>query len=132
MIRMRPGPDAPAVTRNYTLCGPPEAPTYRIAVKNERGLTSGFLHQSVRAGSRLEISAPRGSFVLAAGKTPVVLIRAGVGVTPILAMLHGATATDAVASRPIWWLHSARDRATIRLPRRPTVCSQHSGRPIVV
>jgi hypothetical protein len=80
MVRMRPGPDAPAVTRNCSLCGPPEAPTYRIAVKDERGLASGFLHQSVRAGSRLEISAPRGSFVLAAGKTPVVLIRAGVGV----------------------------------------------------
>jgi ferredoxin-NADP reductase/MOSC domain-containing protein YiiM len=110
MVRMRPGPDAPAVTRNYSLCGPPGAPTYRIAVKNERGLASGFLHQSVRTGSRLEISAPRGSFVLAAGKTPVVLISAGVGVTPILAMLHGAAATDAVASRPIWWLHSARDR----------------------
>ena len=67
MVRMRPSPDAPAVTRNYSLCGPPGIPNYRIGVKNERGLASGFLHQSVRAGSRLEISAPRGSFTLAAG-----------------------------------------------------------------
>ena len=111
MVRMRPSPDAPAVTRSYSLCGPPGTPTYRIAVKNEHGLASGFLHQSVRAGSRLEISAPRGSFTLAAGATPVVLISAGVGVTPMLAMLHGAAATNAVASRPVWWLHSARDRA---------------------
>ncbi len=111
VVRMRPGPDAPAVTRNYSLCGPPGTPTYRIGVKNERGLASGFLHQSVRAGSRLEISAPRGSFTLAAGATPVVLISAGVGVTPMLAMLHGAAATKAGASRPVWWLHSARDRA---------------------
>ena len=111
MVRMRPGPEAPAVTRNYSLCGPIGKPSYRIAVKNEHGLASGFLHQSVRAGSRLEISAPRGSFTLAAGKTPVVLVSAGVGVTPILAMLHGAAAMDAVAPRPVWWLHSARDRA---------------------
>ncbi len=111
MVRMRPSPDAAAVTRSYSLCGAPGTPNYRIGVKNERGLASGFLHQSVRAGSRLEISAPRGSFTLADGATPVVLISAGVGVTPMLAMLHGAVATNAGASRPVWWLHSARDRA---------------------
>ncbi len=110
MLRMRPRPDALAVTRNYSLCGP-AASNYRIGVKDERGLASGFLHQSVRAGSRLEISAPRGSFTLATGATPIVLISAGVGVTPMLAMLHGAVATNAVASPPVWWLHSARDRA---------------------
>jgi ferredoxin-NADP reductase/MOSC domain-containing protein YiiM len=107
MVRVTPGPDTAAVTRNYSLCGPPAKPIYRIGVKNERGLASGFLHQSVRAGSRLEISAPRGSFTLAAGTTPVVLISAGVGVTPMLAMLHGAAAG---APRPVWWIHSARDR----------------------
>ena len=58
MVRMRPSPDAPAVTRNYSLCSPPGTPNYRIGVKNERGLASDFLHQSVRAGSRLEVSAP--------------------------------------------------------------------------
>jgi ferredoxin-NADP reductase/MOSC domain-containing protein YiiM len=111
VVRLRRGPDAPALTRNYSLCGPARTPNYRIAVKNEHGLGSGFLHQSVRVGSRLEISAPRGSFLLAAGTTPVVLISAGVGVTPMLAMLHGAAATDAVAPRSVWWLHAARDRA---------------------
>jgi ferredoxin len=43
--------------------------------------------------------------------TPVVLISAGVGVTPMLAMLHAAAATEAVTHRPVWWLHAARDRA---------------------
>jgi ferredoxin-NADP reductase/MOSC domain-containing protein YiiM/ferredoxin len=111
MVRVRPDPDAPAVTRSYSLCSAPGTPNYRIGVKNERGRASDFLHQNVRAGSGLEISAPRGSFTLAAGSTPVVLISAGVGVTPMLAMLHGAAATVATASRPVWWLHSARDRA---------------------
>ena len=108
MVRVRPDPNAPAVTRSYSLCGPPGAPAYRIGVKNERGLMSGFLHQSVRAGSRLEVSAPRGSFTLVSGTTPVVFISAGIGVTPMLAMLHAA---NDGASRPIWWLHAARDRA---------------------
>src|SRR6516164_9551662 len=98
MVRMRPSPNGPAVTRNYSLCGSTGTPNYRIAVKNERGLASGFLHQSVRAGNRLEITAPRGSFTLAAGATPVVLISAGVGVTPMLAMLHSAAVTPAVPS----------------------------------
>ena len=111
MVRMRPSPDAPAVTRSYSLCGPPGNQTYRIGVKNEHGLASGFLHRRVRAGSRLEISAPRGSFTLVAGTTPIVLISAGVGVTPMLAMLHGVAAANARAPRPVWWLHSARDRA---------------------
>ena len=111
MVRLRPGPDARTVTRSYSLCGPPAAPVYRIGVKNEHGLASSFLHQNVRAGSRVEISAPRGSFTLAAGATPLVLISAGVGVTPMLAMLHDAVAANALASRPVWWLHSARDRA---------------------
>jgi ferredoxin-NADP reductase/MOSC domain-containing protein YiiM len=111
MVRVKPGPNAPVVTRSYSLCGPPGSPNYRIAVKNERGLESSFLHQSIRAGSRLEVTAARGSFTLAAGATPVVFISAGVGVTPLLAMLHGAAATSAGASRPVWWLHSARDRA---------------------
>jgi ferredoxin-NADP reductase/ferredoxin len=109
MVRMKAGPDAAAVTRSYSLCSPPGTPTYRIGVKNERGRASSILHESIRAGSRLEISAPRGSFTLAAAPTPVVLISAGVGVTPMLAMLHGAVAEK--TSRPIWWLHSARDRA---------------------
>ena len=65
VVRVRPNPDAPAVTRNYSLCGPPESPNYRIGVKNEHGLASGFLHQSVRAGSHVEVGAPRGSFTLA-------------------------------------------------------------------
>jgi ferredoxin-NADP reductase/MOSC domain-containing protein YiiM len=111
VVRVQPNPDAPAVTRNYSLCGPPGNSNYRIGVKNEHGVASSFLHQSVRVGSRLEVSAPRGSFTLAAGVSPVVFISAGVGVTPMLAMLHAAAAMDAVTPRQVWWLHSARDRA---------------------
>ena len=110
IVRVRPSPDWPAVLRNYSLCGAPGAATYMIAVKNEGGSGSGFLHEHVRAGDLLEISAPRGSFTLAAGAAPVVLLSAGIGVTPLLAMLHAAAGGDGL-SREIWWFHAARDQA---------------------
>ncbi|MEI9986303.1 MAG: MOSC and FAD-binding oxidoreductase domain-containing protein [Aliidongia sp.] len=110
VVRLRPAPDAPSVSRNYSLCGAPDAATYRIAVKNEGGLASSYLHGHVQAGGSLEISAPRGSFTLAPNTTPVVLLSAGVGVTPMLAMLY-AVAGDHAPDREIWWLHSARDKA---------------------
>ena len=70
LVRVQPNPDAPAVTRNYSLCGPPGSPNYRIGVKNEHGLASGFLHQNVRAGGHVEVGAPRGSFTLATVRRP--------------------------------------------------------------
>jgi ferredoxin-NADP reductase/MOSC domain-containing protein YiiM/ferredoxin len=111
VVRLRPDPAHPAVVRNYSLCGPAEAATYRIAVKNEGGPASGFLHERIQAGDSLEISAPRGSFTLVPGTAPLVLLSAGVGVTPMLAMLYAATAADAPAPREVWWLHAARDKA---------------------
>lgn len=110
VVRLRPNPDAPPVARNYSLCGALNAGTYRIAVKNEGGLASGFLHAHIQAGDNLEISAPRGSLTLVPGTTPIVLLSAGVGVTPMLGMLYGAAAADDTAPREVWWLHSARDR----------------------
>jgi ferredoxin-NADP reductase/ferredoxin len=109
VVKLRPALDSPAVARNYSLCGATGAATYTIAVKNEGGPGSGFLHQHVRAGDVLEVSAPRGSFTLAPGTEPIVLMSAGIGVTPVLAMLH-AVSNDHT-SREVWWFHSARDSA---------------------
>ena len=63
----------------------------------------------MRAGDVLEAAAPRGTFILRPGRTPVLLISAGVGATPVLAMLHALAA--AKSGRDIWWLHGARNRA---------------------
>jgi ferredoxin-NADP reductase/MOSC domain-containing protein YiiM/ferredoxin len=110
VVRVQPNPDSPRVARNYSLCGATTAGTYTIAVKDEGGLASGFLHQHVRAGDVLDVSAPRGSFTLAPGADPVVLISAGIGITPLLAMLHEAANRDG-ETREVWWFHSARDSA---------------------
>jgi ferredoxin-NADP reductase len=55
------------------------------------------------------VAAPRGTFVLRDGTCPVVLLSAGVGATPVLAMLHALVHER--STRPIWWLHGARSRS---------------------
>jgi ferredoxin-NADP reductase len=95
--------------RSYSLSGVPSAERYRISVKIEPdGVGGTYLREHVRAGDTLDVSSPRGTFVLEAGGHPVVLISAGIGATPVLAMLHDLAATR--STREILWLHGARDR----------------------
>jgi ferredoxin-NADP reductase len=104
-----PALDGPALIRSYSMSGPPGAGGYRISVKREpSGAGSRYMHDRVHAGDTLEVAAPRGSFVLRAANTPVLLVSAGVGATPVLAMLHALAAQR--ATREVWWLHGARDR----------------------
>ena len=104
-------PDAgdPAPLRSYSLsCYGAE---YRISVKREdHGAVSRWLHNNIRDGSVVDVAAPRGDFYLTDGAGPVVLLSAGVGVTPVLAMLHALA--DAGSTREIWWLHTTRDAHT--------------------
>jgi ferredoxin-NADP reductase/MOSC domain-containing protein YiiM/ferredoxin len=105
-VRVRPGGDAPPLTRSYSLSDLPDERGYRISVKRE-GACSRYLHDSVTAGDLLEVAAPRGNFVLRNGTRAVVLLSAGVGATPVLAMLHALAREH--STRPVWWLHGARN-----------------------
>ncbi|KAA2242653.1 MOSC domain-containing protein [Chitinophaga agrisoli] len=108
-VRITVGPDKPKILRTYSLCGPPDDGYYHIAVKLEEGPGSIYLHQHLQVGDILEVSAPRGSFTLAANNDPVILLSAGVGITPLLGMLYAlARKPD---GREVWWIHSARDSA---------------------
>jgi ferredoxin-NADP reductase/MOSC domain-containing protein YiiM/ferredoxin len=104
-VRVRPQPDQPLI-RSYSLSDLADERGYRISVKRE-GAVSRYLHDRVRIGDLLDVAAPRGEFVLRDGTGPVVLISAGVGATPVLAMLH-ALARER-SGRPVWWLHGARN-----------------------
>jgi ferredoxin-NADP reductase/MOSC domain-containing protein YiiM len=109
-VRIYPTPDGVPLIRTYSLCGPRGASNLRIAVKWETNGVGGiFMHEQVREGAILEISAPRGTFTLSDGKEPLVLLSAGVGVTPLLSMLHQVACCD--ADREIWWIHSCRNKA---------------------
>jgi ferredoxin-NADP reductase/MOSC domain-containing protein YiiM/ferredoxin len=99
-----------SILRSYSLSGAPGASTYRVSVKREpHGVGSQFVHDRVRLGDRLDVAAPRGTFILRSSDAPVLLLSAGVGATPVLAMLHALEGTQ--SSRDVWWLHSARNRA---------------------
>jgi len=109
-VRLPATPGQPPLVRSYSLSGPPGAAEYRISVKREpHGAGSQYVHTRLRAGDRLEVAAPRGTFTLQPGGNPVLLISAGVGATPVLAMLHALA--GAGSGREVWWLHGARDRA---------------------
>ncbi|GGM91734.1 MOSC and FAD-binding oxidoreductase domain-containing protein [Streptomyces fuscichromogenes] len=96
--------------RSYSLSAAPTGSAYRISVKHEpHGKVSGYIHARLRAGDLVDVAGPSGTFVLEAGTAPVVLLSAGIGVTPVLAMLHRLAAVR--DPRPVWWIHTARDRA---------------------
>jgi ferredoxin-NADP reductase/MOSC domain-containing protein YiiM/ferredoxin len=106
-LRIQPDTEQRSVLRNYSLSGPPDAGYYRITVKREHdGTTSGYLHTRLAVGDELDVAAPRGTFILDGNNAPVLLISAGIGATPVLAMLHALAAEH--AQREIWWLHGAR------------------------
>jgi ferredoxin-NADP reductase/ferredoxin len=101
---------APPLVRSYSLSGPPGSARYRISVKIEpQGEAGPYLRGAVDVGDRLDVAAPRGQFTLDENASAVVLVSAGVGVTPVLAMLHALH--DSQSTRDIWWFHGARNRA---------------------
>jgi ferredoxin-NADP reductase/MOSC domain-containing protein YiiM len=108
VLRLRPQADAPPVLRSYSLSDLPDAGRYRISIKEEpQGIASTYLSTQLRTGDVLDVSAPRGAFILQPGDLPVVLLSAGVGVTPVLAMLRALVAQ--ASPRSVWWIYGARN-----------------------
>jgi ferredoxin-NADP reductase len=96
------------VIRSYSLSSVGVEDRYRISVKREpEGAGSGFLHDHIHPGDVLDVAAPRGTFALRDGERPVVLLSAGIGATPMLAMLQ--VLAEERSMREVWWLHGARN-----------------------
>ena len=109
IFKLQPDTDSDPILRSYSISGPPDAGAYRISVKRSTGAGSRYLHDRVQAGGLLQVSAPRGSFTLAPGSKPVILLSAGIGATPVLSMLHSLGAAGADSTREVWWCHGARN-----------------------
>ncbi len=108
VLRLQLSPGSPPLFRSYSLSGPPSTELYRISFKIEpNGVAGNYLREHVHVGDALEVSAPRGSFVLQPGDRPILLLTAGIGATPVLAMLHALA--KARSTRQVFWLHAARD-----------------------
>ena len=97
--------------RNYSLSGEPGAtdiPNQRQG-RSRTGRPVRACRPTSGSATALEVAAPRGDFLLVDGDDPVVLLSAGIGATPVLAMLYALA--DARSPRQVWWLHGARDGA---------------------
>jgi nitric oxide dioxygenase len=99
--------DGKEVRRNYSLSQKADGVAYRISVKREHGgKASTYLHDCVHEGSTLDVFPPSGDFTLSEHAKPLVLISAGVGITPTVAMAAHALASG---ERPVIFIHYARN-----------------------
>ncbi len=115
MLRL-PGPDGAPVLKHYSVSSDPAAEgSYRITVKRETaarpglpdGIGSSYLHDHVDIGAILSVEGPRGEFRLdRLSRRPVVLLSGGVGLTPLVSMLH---ALSGDAARRVLFLHACQD-----------------------
>jgi nitric oxide dioxygenase len=109
--------------RQYSLSEDPvktDGKYYRIGVKKEPGEAAGMpglisnrLHEDFNVGDEVEITHPCGLFFLddkAPENSPLVLISAGVGITPMISILNHVTSSS--STRPISWIHGARHPST--------------------
>ncbi len=102
-----PGTSEPA-RRTYSLSSSPGDARYRISVKREpKGLVSAYLHDHVEPGAIVECRRPAGDFMMTCNLCPLVLVSAGVGVTPMASILHAVASEN--GNRPVWFVHGARD-----------------------
>jgi ferredoxin-NADP reductase/MOSC domain-containing protein YiiM len=108
VLRLHIDLDKPPILRSYSLSDLPAADHFRISIKSElNGIGSSFLCKRSREGDLLDVSAPRGQFTLRPSQSPLVLLSAGVGATPVMSMLHALAADK--SQREIWWIYGARN-----------------------
>lgn len=96
------------IERTYSLSNSPFDHHYRISVKREnQGIASQYLHDHIQVGDVIEAQKPKGDFLVKFPTRPVVLISAGIGVTPIMSMLHSLVTMNMTST--IHVLYAARD-----------------------
>lgn len=106
-----PGASGPLRQRSYSVSRRPDGKSLRISVRRAgKGGVSDFLHDTIHTGMELHVGVPAGRFVLSSppGRR-IVLISAGVGVTPLLPMLEQIASEH--SGREVWFIHAARDAA---------------------
>jgi ferredoxin-NADP reductase/MOSC domain-containing protein YiiM len=109
VLRLKTTSDKPALMRSYSLSSHPGAERYRVSIKREpHGAAGAYIDDKLQVGDVVDASAPRGSFTLQPGGDPIVLLSAGIGVTPVLAMLYALSVT--ASPREVWWLFGTRNR----------------------
>jgi len=104
---------AAAKIRSYTISDAPDGRRYRISVKRD-GVVSSWLHAHLSPGAQIELMGPGGDFVFEEGtQRAVVMLSAGIGITPMVAMLNGLLVNGSRTrhKHPIYFIHGAREVA---------------------
>ena len=107
-----------SIKRTYTISNAPNGQYYRLSIKREAasnpevppGLSSNYIHDHIQEGSKICGLTPRGQFILEESSIrPVVLLSAGVGITPMISMLEEIANEDATCGghRKVWFVHGA-------------------------
>lgn len=115
-FQVRPPGAAKAITRCYSLSDCARSSHYRVTIKrcppppetsHPPGACSSYFCDKVKVGDILDVKAPSGYFFLDLEKDrPVVLISAGVGVTPMISMANALVETG--STREIWFFFGVR------------------------
>ncbi|MBP3950822.1 NO-inducible flavohemoprotein [Bacillus suaedae] len=102
--------------RQYSLSSEAGKPYFRISVKRENqsvpnGKISNYLHDHIDVGDEIELTAPAGDFTLdPTVESPLLLLSAGVGITPMIAMLKSVINHN--PTRHITFLHATKNSET--------------------
>ncbi|MDX1321087.1 MAG: NO-inducible flavohemoprotein, partial [Oceanospirillum sp.] len=119
-IRVNPSRSEFEEIRQYSLSDAPNGTSYRISVKREKGdvdgIVSNFLHDELAIGDEVDLFAPAGDFFFTDRQQPVVLISAGVGITPMMATLE--TLARSKYTQPVSFLHACENAAQHSFERR--------------
>jgi ferredoxin-NADP reductase/predicted pyridoxine 5'-phosphate oxidase superfamily flavin-nucleotide-binding protein len=119
-IEIQPEGEEEPIRRTYTISNAPNGSHYRLSIKREpspaddipAGLASNAFHDHIRVGATIRALSPRGTFTLdAESERPVVLLSAGVGITPMLSMLEqlNRDAASCGCERKVWFIHGVRN-----------------------
>jgi nitric oxide dioxygenase len=124
-VKVKPGDADNVEIRQYSLSDKFNTDSYRISVKRESspqaGMVSNYLHDHVNVDDTVELMPPAGAFFLQHSDKPTVLISAGVGITPMMAMLE--TMVDKGIEQPILFLHACKNNQQHSFQQRVEILS---------
>ncbi|MDA2919316.1 MOSC domain-containing protein [Desulfobacterota bacterium AH_259_B03_O07] len=124
------------VYRTYSISDSPNKDYYRLTIKRELappdkpdvypGVSSNYFHDQVVPGTKLLVKSPRGKFFLdPEGESPVVLLSAGVGLTPLISMLNSIVESD--SKRSTWFIHGARSSSEHAMGKHVRSMAKENG-----
>ena len=114
-IRLNATTSQQPLMRSYTLSHGDFLGAYRISVKREeRGLVSKYLHDSLKVGDLVDVGKPAGRFTIQASNRSIVMLSNGVGITPMIAMLEGIISSSQLVPSPrsVYFIHGTQNSRT--------------------